>query len=383
MEEKSEVRKFPRCLIVKLSIIFTLILFFVALKILANNEDFCEKYSSTFLRFYSIVFGAISSFFPFSLFEIFLILTILYGILWIFFFIKNTRKTGIKKSYHTILRLMVIILSITTLYQATAGMEYGRKFPDIPQHTELIKDKNEYKKICETYLEDFNYCASQLLFKENGDIDSKYTHSQLETLIRKEFEKLDSSYFHDCNVRAKPLYLTSWAYRMCSITGVSFIPSVEANYNTLNTTAHLPFTIAHEIAHVKGAMPEEYANIVAAYICLNSDDPYIRFSGHNVAFWSLADLIKATNDKNDENELYAKLDDAIYESNAYQHDYWEKHGLLEKFADWVNDLYLKSNNDQGTVSYSDNIDVVVTPTEYEINSYSRYQALYLWMYYDK
>lgn len=383
MEENESSQRISKSLIVKLSIILGLILTFILLKILANSQYFCENYSKTFLRFYTVVFGKISAFFPFSLFELFLILTIAYGIIWIVFFVIKTKKTGIKKSYHMILRLIVIALSIITMYQATAGIEYGRAFPDIPQHMEIVQDTSEYKKICKAFSDDFNYCASKLTFEGDGNIVKPYSDEILISKIRKEFLKLNSEYFHDVDIRPKPLYLTSWAYRACSITGVSFIPSVEANYNILNTNAHLPFTIAHEMAHIKGAMPEEYANIVAAYICLNSDDPYIRYSGHNIAFWSLDAFIKATNVEEDENEFYNNISENIYKSNSYQHDYWEKHGLLEKFADWVNDLYLKSNNDQGTVSYSDNIDVVVTPTEYKINSYSRYQALYLWLYYDK
>ena len=194
---------------------------------------------------------------------------------------------------------------------------------------------------------------------------------------------MNSDYYYEYSATAKPMYLTSWAYRMLSITGVSFAPTGEPNYNVLCPDGFKPFTIAHEMAHSKGAMPEEDANLTAAYICLNSEDPFIRYSGYNVAFWSLSSLILATNEKQDLTDFYNKIDPKIYANNAYENKYWADHAIFDKISDWINDLYLKMNNDDGTVSYTDNIDVIHTDTEYVVRSYSRYQALLMWIYFDK
>ena len=365
--------------IVLLSLLLLLFIFFL----LRNYRDFAESYSRTVVRFYSIVFGHITSFFPFSLFELFVIGTIVYAITWIVFFIKNTKRNGIKNSYHMILRLGIIVLSIATLYQGTAGMEYTRKAVDIPQHHELIENPKDYRKIVFDIQDDFNYCASQLEFDENGCVVKPYSDDELVANIMFEYEKLDSDYFHRYTPKSKPMYLTGWAYRALSISGVTFVPTVEANYNVLNPPGYLPFTIAHELAHAKGAMPEENANLVAAYICLNSKDPYIRYSGYSVTFWSLTSLVQATNEKTDLTEYYARIHPNIIRNNKYESDYWREHALLDKISDWINDLYLKMNDDEGTVSYTDNIDVIKTDTEFKVVAYSRYQALYMWIYFDK
>lgn len=383
MDKENRSTKISKSLIIKIAVLLTLIFVFIIFKILANNEYFCDSFSKTFVRLYCIIFGSISSFFPISIFELFLISTIVYSILWIIFFIRNTIKTGIKKSYQKILRLLIIVMSIITVYQCTAGVEYGRSFPDIPQHNNLIEDKEEYKNICFDFIDDFNACAEQLDFAENGSLIKPYTDDILIAKLQAEYKRLNSDYFHNFTVRAKPLYQTSWAYLMLSISGVTFIPTGEANYNVLCNDSHLPFTIAHEMAHAKGAMPEEYANIVAAYICLNSSDPYIRYSGYNNTISSLLPFIRATNNKEYEEEFSKRIDENIYRDMIFQRDYWTKYAVLEKISNWINDLYLKSNNDNGVVSYQDNIDVDVTPVEYKINSYSRYQALYLWLYYDR
>lgn len=374
-KDKSLFRK----VIILLSLLIILLIFLL----LRNYRDFCEGYSKTFVRFYEFVFGHIASFFPFSLFELFVIGTVIYAVAWIVFFILKTKRTGIKNSYHMILRLFVIVTSVMTLYQATAGIEYCRYEADIPQHHELIKDTKEYKEICMSFVDDFNYCASQLTFNEEGSVVKPYTDEELIRKLELEYEKLDSDYFHKYTPKAKPMYFTGWFYRAMSISGVSFVPTGEPNYNVLNPDAYQPFTIAHEMAHAKGAMPEEEANLVAAYICLNSDDPYIRYSGYDVCFWSLETLVMATNVKQDLDDFYEAIDDNIYRNNNYEYDYWKNHATFEKIADWVNDIYLKFNDDVGTVSYTDNIDTTQTETEFIINSYSRYQALFMWMYFDK
>ena len=370
-------------IISKLAILGTLLILLLLCFILRNYRDFAENYSRTFVRFYTFVFGSLSSFFPFSIFELFVIGTIVYVIAWIVFFIINTKKTGIKNSWKMILRLAIIFTNILVVYQATAGFEYERYKVDIPQHTTLIDDPKDYREISFHFLEDFNYCAAQLKFNEEGSVVAPYSDDELINNLKYEYKKLDSDYFHPYTPTAKPMYFTSWAYTMLSISGVSFVPTGEANYNIMCPDGYRPFTIAHELAHAKGAMPEEDANLVAAYICLNSEDPYIRYSGYNVAFWSLSSLVLATNVEQDYIDFYSSIDSRIFKNNKYENKFWSDRAVLDKISDWINDLYLKMNNDKGTISYTDDIDVIHDKTEYVVRSYSRYQALLLWIYFDK
>ena len=94
-------------------------------------------------------------------------------------------------------------------------------------------------------------------------------------------------------------------------------------------------------------------------------------------------MVRATNVDDDLTEFYKKVDPNIYKNNSYENKYWSDHAVMDKISNWFNDLYLKMNNDQGTISYTDNINVVKEKTEYVVKSYSRYQALYMWIYLDK
>ena len=141
------IDKFGKSFLIKTIILLSLILLMVLFILLRLCEDFCEFYSRTIVQAYTFVFGHISSFFPFSLFEIFAVSTVIYVITWIVFFIRNTKKMGIKKSYHMIMRMGIIIMSIIVVYQGTAGINYARGPVDVPQHHEMIDNPKDYKKI--------------------------------------------------------------------------------------------------------------------------------------------------------------------------------------------------------------------------------------------
>ena len=382
-KENKKSLKISKSLLVKLIILGTLVLFYIMFILLANCRDFCESYSKTVVQFYTLVFGHISSFFPFSIFELFVIGSILYLGAWIFFFIRKTIKTGIKNTYHMFMRLLIILFSILNVYQGTAGIEYSRKEIEIPIRTKLEDNPEVYNEVAYYFLEDFNKCASELQFNEKGSVVMPYSRDRLITNLELEYKKFNNDYLYDYTSKAKPMYQTGWFYTMMSITGVSFAPTAEPNYNVTIPDAYLPFTIAHEMAHAKGVMPEESANLVAAYICLNSEDPFIRYSGYDTAFWSLPTFIMAQNKEGALNEFYSKIDNNIYRNNSYEYDFWDERAVFEKIADWVNDLYLKFNRDNGTISYSDNIDTKEEDNKFIINSLSRYQALFMWIYFDK
>ncbi len=77
----------------------------------------------------------------------------------------------------------------------------------------------------------------------------------------------------------KPFYLS----RLMSILGFSgiYLPfTAEPAINELIPPAELPFTIANQKAHQRGYAREDEANFIAFVICINADDPYVRYSGY-------------------------------------------------------------------------------------------------------
>jgi hypothetical protein len=94
----------------------------------------------------------------------------------------------------------------------------------------------------------------------------------------------------------KPLYLS----RLSSWIGVSgfYIPFTgEVTFNEQVPGVDLPMTIAHHKAHQRGYAREDEANFIAYITCINSTEPYIRYSGYVHGLRVLESLSKGNVDR--------------------------------------------------------------------------------------
>ena len=62
---------------------------------------------------------------------------------------------------------------------------------------------------------------------------------------------------------------------------------------------NMPFTICHELAHLKGYIYEDEANFIAFMACINSDNLFFQYSGYlNVLNYVSKDFRKMPVKKN-------------------------------------------------------------------------------------
>ncbi|HKX29883.1 MAG TPA: DUF3810 domain-containing protein [Blastocatellia bacterium] len=78
--------------------------------------------------------------------------------------------------------------------------------------------------------------------------------------------------------RAKPLYFSHLA-SMMGFGGVYMPFTGEATFNTEVPPCEQPFMIANQKAHQLGYAREDEANFIAYVVCINADDPFVRYSG--------------------------------------------------------------------------------------------------------
>jgi Protein of unknown function (DUF3810) len=76
----------------------------------------------------------------------------------------------------------------------------------------------------------------------------------------------------------KPFYLSRFL-SMLGLSGVYVPFSGEPTINELIPPAELPFVIANQKAHQRGYAREDEANFIAYVVCINAEDPYVRYSG--------------------------------------------------------------------------------------------------------
>ena len=169
------------------------------------------------------------------------------------------------------------------------------------------------------------------------------------------------------------------------ISGVSFLPTGEANYNYQVPNVDLPFVMAHEIAHTKGVMNETDANYLAMYVCLNSEVPYLQYSALANALVSLEPMALTVNDDEKYKQFYDVISTNVWEDFAYSNRFWEEHDFFESISEWFNNLYLKVFGSETTEDYKDHtheeIIIIDDDPVYTLPQLSKYQEIVvdLWL----
>lgn len=383
MIEKDQLKK---AIFAKIYALIAIILAFIALIIIRLFPSSSEFWTRTYYRFIQSAIGPLISLIPFSIAEAFFILfgvTIM--VLIVFIIIDLSKKRGLL-GLNKALVLILVVASTFAYYFSTAGVAYGRYPVDIPQYQEDVEN-TDYVPIIEHFLNDFNSCADELEFNESGSVIKPYTIRELSVLLKIEFDRLESDYFTDFTPNVKPMFL-SFLFREFNITGISFAPTTEPNINYLTPDSQLVSTMAHEIAHSKGAMREQDANLVAACVLLNSENPYLRYSGYFTTFYSLISLANYVGDDDKYAELSNSLRPEIKGDYQYSRNYWKQYNFLDDLATWFNNLYLMIVGNEGVSSYVDNPDIGETTdpdtgdTVYYISEYSPFQKLYFSIYFE-
>lgn len=159
----------------------------------------------------------------------------------------------------------------------------------------------------------------------------------------------------------KDLLLNS-LYSSVGVSGFMgpFFSEIQLNSNIPDE--QLPFSYAHEYAHLLGVSNEDEANFWAYEICRRSDDPHVRFS----SYFSIMPyfLINARRVLTDEQykEVFAKVNPQIISLHKALSEYWNSMSseLLDSIHNIIYNAFLKSNRiPSGTKNYLQVIDLIL------------------------
>ena len=369
-------RKFP---LIKIIISGVLILFLIVLGILQNNVEVAEWWTRNIARGYQTFVGSIFKHLPFSFFEILAIALIITAIVLVVKIIIDLVKLRFFKALNKGMFIVVVALGMVTTYVMTTSLAYYRKPIPITLYEEKV-DKSKFNEVVQYFLDDFNSCSDSLEYETYGEVKMPYSADELANKIALEYTKITDPYYSSFTTKPKSL-LTSFLFLQFQITGVYVGITGEVNYDSFMTHSEYPFTFAHEIAHSKGVMRENDAQLLATYICLNSEDEFIRYSGYMYTFTSLLGLCRYTGNKDDYSLMRSQMNQNILLNYNFISMYWEANDLLSHIGEFFNNLYLQIFGNETTDSYDDT-PVVVNPNTNEITSFSRYQKLYFQKYID-
>lgn len=128
--------------------------------------------------------------------------------------------------------------------------------------------------------------------------------------------------------------------------------TAESQYNPNLPSSQVPFTLAHEMSHQLGFAREQEASFIA-YLCAKSSGNLdLQYSAQ---LYVLKSLLRNLSIKDERfvKDILSKYSDKMKKDRKNELMFFTKHeGLLSDVFGFTNDLFLKSNQQDGSITYS-------------------------------
>lgn len=288
------------------------------------------------------------------LFILFLVIGFLYILLSVFHRNWNryrTKKTAVVLSWIVSVLVFLYVINCGINYRATSFAEQSGIMP-----REYTVD--ELKEVCFRLTRQVQNEEQQITRDAKGEMtfqtDAGKNAVRAMQELGQEYRDL-KGYYPEPKTLIFPEFLS-----VQSLTGIYSPFTVEANYNSDMTEYNIPFTMCHELSHLKGFMQEQEANFIAWLACSRSDIVEFRYSA------ALSAWLYATNqlwnyDPSSYSELYGMLPESAKSDLKRNDEFWSGYdGKIAEVSNQINDAYLKSNGQKnGVKSYDKMVDMLV------------------------
>lgn len=318
-----------------------------------SKSDFAIGLAESFFEKQKYIHQSIFSRIPFSFGDLFYVIL---GIVLIFILIKIIRSKK-RKKYLKILLILLNVLYFT--YQIFWGMLYFQK-PLIEKLSPAEPTLEETKVLTLKYLEKCKQTRALVKEDKNGVFkvsDPKRIKMEIQILQTQLPSDFKIKSVTGINASKPSLYRGIMSYT--GILGYYNPFTAEAQYNAELPSTYIPFTLAHESAHQLGFAREQEANFIGYLTGIDSANPEIKYS---TEYFVLKSLLKSLVEKNEDfvKEVVNNYSPAMKRDQLYEKKFFEKHsGLLDVFFQFTNNLFLKSNQQEGSITYSYFTDLLI------------------------
>lgn len=348
---------------------YSLLLFWPLAFLLDNyatkNPDFAEWYATNIYKHWSFSVNFLTSFIPFSLAEVLMILLcislIVYLVIGVILFIKRKGSRG-KTLFNFVYRLVAIAGVLLFFFVTNSGINYTRyTFSQISGLEIRQSSVSELEELCYSLANDAN--KQRVNLKEGEQKEAVFSTSldDVEKLCKQAYDRLEDKYptLYRGYGESKAVY-NSYSMSKANISGFFFPYTFEANVNIDVPDYQIPATICHELTHVRGYMREDEANFIAYIACQESEDSMVQYSGTFLAFMQAGSQLYAQ-DREKYTNVYRTLSDKVRADLIVNEEYWAKfEGPIAEAASEVNDTYLRANNQSdGVNSYGRMVDLLL------------------------
>lgn len=258
-----------------------MLLLIISINILAWLSDtFCDGFVKYVLPVFLNTWGRLWGIFPFAVGDLFLIFSFVWilvllcmGIMSIFFHGRLRIITKhVSKVFFTYLLVVLLVLTMNwwLLYHTTSMN--ARLFPEGSSYS-----AEELVSLYCTMVQEANELVDVVPRDEEGIVYSDIDVSAEAIRLMKEeadtFPLLSGFY-----PQPKEMGLSSF-FSQQYISGYYFPVTLEANINALMMEINDPFVTCHELAHLKGYIREDEANLIGMLACFRSENAFFRYSG--------------------------------------------------------------------------------------------------------
>jgi energy-coupling factor transporter transmembrane protein EcfT len=305
----------------------------------------------------------------FSIFEIgimlvlFLTGALVIGGIWVFL-----RRRSPGKSYFTMLRAFLCLFASLVLVFSLSAINYSRDSIGMVLNLPAQEvSKGNLVKLSLILVEELTALTanpewdySLLTAKSAAYIEIEAVNSM--KMLGK-WEPSLAGYYP----KPKPVYFSKPMSGL-GLEGIYSPFTMEANYNTDRTSFLIPYTINHELAHLKGYMKEADAGFIAYLACKNSPSKVFQYSGFFHALIFSLNALKLEADSAEFNEIYQKLPEPVrFQLNYIHEQNLERDSIFTTVSKSVNHVYLKANAQNGTNSYGGIVDLLLSDYAERIN----------------
>ncbi len=320
---------------------------------LLSKSDAAVKLAEHFFEFQKAFHQKLFSLFPFSVGDL---LYVLLGIYLIFILFKIFKKSSRQKY---LFKGFILLNILYFSYQIFWGLLYFQQ----PLIEKLPKEEptlEEAKQLALKYLE---ICKKdrELVKEDKNGVFKVFNLKNIESEILQNQNQLPKLVTEKKGTQINS-FKTSLYKGVMSYTGILgyYNPfTAEAQYNEKLPSSYLSFTLAHESAHQLGFAREQEANFIGYLIAKNSTNAELKYS---TDYFVLKSLLNALVEKNPEFVKSAILNysEGMKRDRLYEKMFFEKHsGLLDAFFGFTNDLFLKTNQQEGSITYSYFVDLLI------------------------
>ncbi|MDE7416396.1 MAG: DUF3810 domain-containing protein [Lachnospiraceae bacterium] len=262
---------------------------------------------------------------------------------------------------HTEADLMVVSISDQAVTQVHTKNDAAAN--------ERTYTKKELAILRDYIVERCNELEKMIPHDDSGDA---YYEGDLVEASRQAMIKLGEDYDQLSGFYVMPKYLSfSGFFSQQYIMGYYFPFSMEANINSVMYITNVAPTICHELAHTKGFIYEDDANMIGYLACINSDDLFLQYCGYlSVLSYVNNDFYDSIGKNQNIYKSHVRISNGVAGDNIFlTEENWQevektavvKTSTVKKVSDTLMDTTLKLNGvEEGMLQYNDVVGQLLT-----------------------